>query len=167
MKPLCGHQKRKTMPRLAFSDDEMISSPSILFYTFFLLTGSWISKGPNCGEDWSNICAFVTTLWYHCRSGDYGFGIILSGTHVQKCSYGIIMRLVFIFFIFLIKINQDRRNSLEIFRSLSEILFTHTGSDVYSTSCCIACRASSLLELGCRFLMSWLKILFSFFIIWP
>ena len=54
--------------------------------------------------------------------------------------------------------------SLEIFPSLSEILFTQTGSEVYLTSCFIACLVtSSLLESGCRFVMSWSKTLFSLY----
>ena len=42
---------------------------------------------------------------------------------------------------FLVQIQFETREiySLEIFRSLSEILFTQTGSDIRSTSCFIAC----------------------------
>ena len=54
--------------------------------------------------------------------------------------------------------------SLEIFQSLSEILFTWTGSEVYLTSWLTACGVtSSLVESGCRFVMSWSIILFSLY----
>ena len=37
---------------------------------------------------------------------------------------------------------------IEIFRPLSEILFTHTGSEIYLTSCFIACRVNKISDRG-------------------
>ena len=56
---------------------------------------------------------------------------------------------------------SNEKYSLKIFRLLSEILFTHTGSEVYLTSCFMACRVtSSLVDSNwvAVFLMSWSKI---------
>ena len=61
---------------------------------------------------------------------------------------------------FLIQIQFETREiySLEIFRSLSEILFTQTGSEVYLASCFVACRVtSSRVGLGCQ--SEWIRSL--------